>query len=91
MEADGKQKVEHIARLHEIEQDRLTIKCRCNLENCVQVACAVMGRIFCQPFRIANVESVSMSNTVAKMLNEFQFRRMVEVIVGLQRITNCKQ
>jgi hypothetical protein len=64
-QADRKQKVDDIARFHEVEQDRLSIELRCDLENCVlEPRIAVMGRMLL--VEVLNTKTVSVSDAVTK-------------------------
>jgi hypothetical protein len=76
MDADIAQKFKHIARLHEIEEDALSIKRRCDLKDHRAIRSfwphiAVMsGEVF-QLVGISNVKTVSVSNAVTEVANEF--------------------
>lgn len=92
LHANRRQKIEHIARLHEVEQDRLSIELLCDLENRVpEPSIAVVRGIFLQPLAVANLKTVTVSNTVAEMVNEFQFRCVIEVIIAFQPVTEREQ
>jgi len=85
MSGDRKQKIKHVACLDEIEQHRLVVERRRDLESCVRSECssAIVRWIIGKPFEIRNVEAVSVSDAVAKMVNQFQFWRLIEISVAL--------
>jgi hypothetical protein len=52
---------------------------------------AIVGRVLIQAARVSDLEPVSVSNTIAKVPDEFEWRRSIDVVEVIEQVSQLKQ